>query len=105
MTLLVAGALVASYLVFSAHLPAPGFALDPATHAPVGSSFPGYVPVLTGPFNIAAALCLVFNGVYSLYLYMTTRLMLRAKVTTRVLVQLYAVSLFVAHFIASLARD
>src|SRR5258708_12461700 len=100
MTLLVAGALVASYLVFSAHLPAPGFALDPATHAPVGSSFPGYVRVLTGPFNIAGALCLVFGGVYSAYLYMPKRRVLRPKVRTPVLGHLYALALAAVHFLA-----
>src|SRR5258708_8109464 len=102
MTLRVAGSLVASYLVFSAHLPVSGFAVDPATHAPVGSSFPGYVRVLTGPFNIAGALCLVFGGVYSAYLYMPKRRVLRAKVTTPVLGQLYGVTVVVVNFIASL---
>src|SRR5258708_34277636 len=102
MTLLVAGSLVASYLVFSAHLPAPGFALDPATHAPVGSSFPGYVRVLTGPFNIAGALCLVFGGVYSAYLYMPKRRVLRPKVTTPVLGHVYGVTVVVVNSIPSL---
>ena len=102
MALLVAGSVVAAYLVFSAHLPTPGFALDPATHAPVGSSLPGYVRVLTGPFNIAGALCLVFGGVYSAYLYMPKRRVLRAKVTTPVLAQLYGVAVVAVNFVASL---
>jgi len=102
MALLVAGSLVAAYLVFSAHLAAPGFALDPASHAPVGNSLPGYVRVLTGPFNIAGALCLVFGGVYSAYLYMPKRRILRAKVTTPVLAQLYGVAQVAVNFLASL---
>jgi hypothetical protein len=100
--LLVAGSVVATYLVFSAHLAAPGFALDPVTHAPVGSALPGYVRVLTGPFNIAGALCLVFGGVYSAYLYMPKRRVLRAKITTPVVAQLYGVAVVAVNFVASL---
>jgi hypothetical protein len=37
-------------------LAAPGWALDPNSHVPVGAAFPGYVRVLTGLFNIAGAL-------------------------------------------------
>src|SRR6185312_15269396 len=40
---------------------------------PVGTAFPGYVRVLTGPFNIAGALCLVFGAIYSAYIYMPKR--------------------------------
>ena len=79
MVVLVTGSAAAAYLVFSAPLPAPGWALDPTTHAPVGSAFPGYVRVLTGPFNIAGALCLVFGAIYSAYVYMPKRKVLRAR--------------------------
>jgi hypothetical protein len=79
MGVLVTGSVAAAYLVFTAALPAPGWALDPATHVPVGSAFPGYVRVLTGPFNIAGALCLVFGAIYSAYVYMPKRRVLRAK--------------------------
>jgi hypothetical protein len=73
MAVLVVGSLAVAYLVFTASLPAPGWALDPSTHVPVGSAFPGYVRVLTGPFNIAGALCLVFGAIYSAYVYMPKR--------------------------------
>jgi hypothetical protein len=79
MGVLVIGSVAAAYLVFTATLPAPGWALDPATHVPVGSAFPGYVRVLTGPFNIAGALCLVFGAIYSAYVYMPKRKALPAK--------------------------
>lgn len=102
MALLVAGSIAAAYLVLGAHLAAPGFALDPTTHAPVGSSFPGYVRVLTGPFNIAGALCLVFGGVYSAYLYMPKRRLLRGRVKTPVLAQVYGVAVVAVNFVASL---
>jgi hypothetical protein len=102
MGVLVVGSLAAAYLVFTAALPAPGWALDAGTHAPVGSAFPGYVRVLTGPFNIAGALCLVFGAIYSAYVYMPKRKVLRAKVKTPVLAQLYGAAAVAVNMVASL---
>jgi hypothetical protein len=58
--------------------------------------------VLTGPFNIAGALCLVFGGVYSAYLYMPKRRLLTGKVRTPVIAQLYGVVVVAMNFVASL---
>ena len=102
MGVLVIGSLAAAYLVLTAHLPAPGWAVDPNTHVPVGSAFPGYVRVLTGPFNIAGALCLVFGAIYSAYVYMPKHKVLRAKVRMPVIAQLYGVAAVTVNFIASL---
>ena len=102
MGVLVIGSLAATYLVLTAHLPAPGWAVDPNTHVPVGSAFPGYVRVLTGPFNIAGALCLVFGAIYSAYVYMPKHKVLRAKVRMPVIAQLYGVAAVTINFIASL---
>jgi hypothetical protein len=102
MAVLVVGSVAAAYLVFTASLPAPGYALDPNTHVPVGSAFPGSVRVLTGPFNIAGALCLIFGAIYSAYIFMPKRKVLRAKITTPVLAQLYGVAAVTVNFIASL---
>lgn len=93
MVVLAVGSLAAAYLVLSAPLPAPGWAVDPNTHVPVGSAFPGYVRVLTGPFNIAGALSLVFGALYSAYVYMPKR---------RVLPAGWAVIAVVVNFFASL---
>ena len=93
MGVLVIGSLGVANLVLTAHLPAPGFALDPNTHVPVGSAFPGYVRVLTGPFNIAGALCLIFGAIYSAYIYMPKKRALAAR---------YAVLAVVVNFFASL---
>src|SRR6185312_13517637 len=73
MAVLVIGSVAAAYMTMTAALAAPGWAVDPHTHIPVGSAFPGYVRVLTGPFNIAGALCLVFGAIYSAYIYMPKR--------------------------------
>src|SRR5947209_16128263 len=62
MGVLVIGSLAATYLVLTAHLPAPGWAVDPNTHVPVGSAFQGYVRVMTEPFNLAGAPCLVIGA-------------------------------------------
>ena len=102
MGVLVIGSFAATYLVLTAHLPAPGWAVDPNTHVPVGSAFPGYVRVLTGPFNIAGALCLVFGAIYSAYVYMPKHKVLRAKVRMPMIAQLYGVAAVTVNFIASL---
>jgi len=102
MGVLVIGSLAVAYMTFSASLPAPGWALDPNTHVPVGSAFPGYLRVLTGPFNIAGALCLVFGAIYSAYIYMPKRKVLRAKIRIPVLAQLYGVAAVTVNLIASL---
>jgi hypothetical protein len=73
MGVLVLGSVLVAAMVFTANLPAPGWVLDPNTQVPVGSAFPGYVRVLTGPFNIAGALCLIFGAIYSAYVYMPKR--------------------------------
>jgi len=95
MGVLVIGSLGVANLVLTAplHPLAPGFALDPNTHVPVGSAFPGYVRVLTGPFNIAGALCLIFGAIYSAYIYMPKKRVLAAR---------YAVMAVVVNFFASL---
>ena len=93
MAVLVVGSLAAAYLVFTASLPAPGYALDPGTHVPVGSAFPGYARVLTGPFNIAGALCLVFGAMYSAYVYMPKKRVLPARLGVFAIVPNFVLSL------------
>ncbi|HKW60297.1 MAG TPA: hypothetical protein VJR46_11160 [Candidatus Dormibacteraeota bacterium] len=90
---LVAGSVLGAYVVLTASLSAPGFAVDPHTHVPVGSAFPGYVRVITPPENIAGALVLVFGALYSAYVYMPKK---------RVLPAAYMALAIVANFVASL---
>jgi hypothetical protein len=101
MGVLVVGSFAVAYMTLTASVAAPGWALDPSTHAPVGSAFPGYVRVLTGPFNIAGALCLVFGAIYSAYVYMPKRKVLRAKVKTPVVAQLYGGAAVAVNLVAS----
>ena len=79
MSFLLIGSLVVAYMTLTATLAAPGWAVDPSTHVPVGSAFPAYVRVLTPAFNVAGALCLLFGAVYSAYIYMPKRKVLRGK--------------------------
>lgn len=101
MGVLVVGSAAVAYMTLTAGLGAPGWALDPGTHVPVGTAFPGYVRVLTGPFNIAGALCLVFGAIYSAYIYMPKRKVLRARVKTPVLAQLYGSVAVTVNLVAS----
>jgi hypothetical protein len=90
---LILGSLLGAYVVLTAPLAAPGWAVDPNTHVPVGSAFPGFVRVITPPDNIAGALVLVFGALYSAYVYMPKR---------RVLPASWAIVAVTANFVASL---
>jgi hypothetical protein len=90
---LVVGSILGAYVVLTASLAAPGWAVDPHTHVPVGSAFPGYVRVITPPDNIAGALILVFGALYSAYVYMPKKRVLPAK---------FGVLAIVPNFFASL---
>jgi hypothetical protein len=68
MAFLVAGTLVAAVLVLTA--PVSRVVLDPTTHVPVASGFPGYLRVTSIPFNAGGGLALVFGALYSAYIYM-----------------------------------
>src|SRR5437762_12557373 len=90
---LIAGSLLGAYVVLTASLAAPGWAVDTHTHVPIGSAFPGFVRVITPPDNIAGALILVFGALYSAYVYMPKR---------RVLPASWAILAVSVNFVASL---
>lgn len=77
MAFLVAGTLVVAALVFSARLSG-GF-VDPTTHVPVASAFPGYLRVTSVPFNAGGGLALVFGALYSAYIYMPKKRAVEAR--------------------------
>ena len=67
----VVGATVLSLvLMITATLPAPGYALDPATQMPVGDLFPGTIRLLTPFMNITGAFALILGAVFSTYVFM-----------------------------------
>jgi hypothetical protein len=76
--LLAAGAVVAATLLslalmVTASLPAPGYALDPATGVPVGELIPGRLRLLTPFMNITGAFALILGAVFSTYVFMPKR--------------------------------
>lgn len=60
-------------MVATPALPAPGFALSPATGQPVGDAMPGYLRLLTPVMNIPGALSLLLGAVFSAYVFMPKR--------------------------------
>jgi hypothetical protein len=91
MAFLVAGSVVVAVLVMTAQVT--GVYLDPTTHVPVASGFPGYLRVASVPFNAGGGLALVFGALYSAYIYMPKKRVVDAR---------YGVIAIVVNFFASL---
>jgi hypothetical protein len=89
MAVLAAASVLATVLVAMAWLVPPGYTLDPHTHVPIADAMPGYLRVMTGPYNIAGGFCLIFGAIFSAYVYMPKRKLLRGHPTTPVLAQIY----------------
>lgn len=51
-------------------LPAPGYAVDPATGQPTAEIIPGYLRLLTPLVNFTGGLALMFGAVFSAYVFM-----------------------------------
>ena len=77
MAFLVAGTVVVAVLVFTASVS--GVVIDPTTHAPLASGFPGYLRVSSVPFNAGGGLALVFGALYSAYIYMPKKRAVSAR--------------------------
>lgn len=93
MAFLVAGSVIVAVVVMTARLS--GSYVDPSTHVPVGSAFPGYVRVCSFPFNAGGGLAIVFGALYSAYIYMPKKRVVPASVP---------VIAVVVNFFASLPR-
>lgn len=77
MAFLAVGTLVVAALVLTAHVS--GAYLDPNTHVPTAQGFPGYLRVISIPFNVAGGLTLVFGALYSAYIYMPKKRIVPAR--------------------------
>jgi hypothetical protein len=91
MACLVAATVVVAILVVSAQVS--GVVIDPTTHAPVASGFPGYLRVSSVPFNAGGGLALVFGALYSAYIYMPKRRLVEARLGIIAIVVNFFVSL------------
>jgi hypothetical protein len=91
MAFLVAGTVVVTILVFTATVSS--VAIDPTTHAPLASGFPGYLRVSSVPFNAGGGLALVFGALYSAYIYMPKKRAVSARLGIVAIVANFFVSL------------
>ena len=91
MAALALGSVIVAVLVATAHVSSP--TLDPTTHVPVASGFPGYLRVISVPFNAGGGLALVFGALYSAYIYMPKKRVVGAR---------FGVLAIVPNFVASL---
>ena len=72
--LVVIGAtIVSAVLMVTTTLAAPGYALDPNTHAPTGELFPGTIRLLTPFMNITGGWALALGALFSAYMFMPKR--------------------------------
>jgi hypothetical protein len=71
------GSAVAAVMAFTAPLAPPGYALDPQTLIPTGELMPGYLRLLTPFFNITGAFSLGLGALYSAYVFMPKRRVVR----------------------------
>jgi hypothetical protein len=74
---MIAGTAASAAMMVAVSLPSPGWVVDPVTHIPTGDLFPGYLRLLTPFFNITGAFALVTGGLYSAYIFMPKRRVLR----------------------------
>ena len=73
----VVGATVLSIILMATTaLPAPGFAVDPSTDAPIATLFPPELRLLTPFLNITGAFALILGAVFSTYVFMPKRRLL-----------------------------
>ena len=77
---IVGGTVVSAIMVATVALPAPGWIVDPATEIPTGELFPGYIRLLTPFFNITGAFALSLGAIFSTYIFMPKRRVIRYEV-------------------------
>jgi hypothetical protein len=71
------GTILSAIMMATVRLPAPGWVVDPVTHIPTGDLFPGYLRLLTPFFNITGAFSLTLGALYSTYVFMPKRRVIR----------------------------
>jgi hypothetical protein len=74
--ILVAASVAVTVMAFNVPVAAPGYSID-AAGIPVGTAMPSDLRILTPPFNIVGAFALTFGAVYSAYIFMPKRRLMR----------------------------
>jgi hypothetical protein len=80
---IVGGSVVAAGLMAVVTLPAPGWIVSAETHIPTGELFPGYLRLLTPLFNVTGAFALSFGALFSAYVFMPKRRVIRYDLDRR----------------------
>jgi hypothetical protein len=78
--LIIGGSVVAIPIVLTTAIPAPGYALD-ANGIPVGTSMPGSVRLLTPLFNVTGGFALALGALYSTYMFMPKKRIIRYELS------------------------
>jgi hypothetical protein len=106
----VGATLLSVILMLGTTLPAPGYALDPVTGAPVASLLPGTLRLLTPFLNVTGAFSLVLGALFSAYVFMPKRRVLPYSLEPGQPGDQFLFNLFIApvaitvNFVASLPR-
>jgi hypothetical protein len=106
----VGASLLSVVLMLTTTLPAPGYALDPATGVPVATLLPGTLRLLTPFLNVTGAFALVLGALFSAYLFMPKRRVLDYSLDGGQPGDEFLFNLFIApvaitvNFVASLPR-
>ena len=95
--LIVGGSIVAVPIVLTAVIPAPGYALD-ANGIPVGTAMPGSVRLLTPLFNVTGGFALALGALYSTYVFMPKKRVIRYDLTRSQGMGRFIVNLVIAPF-------
>ena len=78
--LVIGGSAIAVPIVLATPIPAPGYTLD-ANGIPVGSLMPGSVRLLTPLFNVTGGFALALGALYSTYVFMPKKRVIRYDLT------------------------
>lgn len=78
--MIVGGSVVAVPIVLMAAIPAPGYLLD-ASGIPIGKLMPGSVRLLTPLFNVTGGFALALGALYSTYVFMPKKRLIRYDLT------------------------
>lgn len=100
--ILAIGSVAVTVLTLTARVDAPGYALDPVSGVPIGEAFPSYLRILSPLFNITGAFALVFGALFSAYIFMPKRRVLRATSAAPLVGPLMRGGAVIVNFVASI---
>ena len=85
-----------------APLDPPGFAVDAESGVPAATALPSYLRIVSPPFNVTGAAALVFGALYSAYIFMPKRRLVRVRSRVPVVSNVARALAVVVNFLASI---